>query len=444
MDWRKLFKLFNDLKSKQKLSVSEFAGDAILNETGHILNENTLRKHFAYLKKNDPIFAKEAVAARTGSEGKTTSKTPIKRGRKPAGAASSEGATKKAGGEKAKKTARRTPSKAPKGGKKEEGSDQSAPSNVITMTPLAGVRAKHKNPTERTAAPSEKVVPRGRPATTGVDASITTAGIEEAKQRVVPFMANANVEVSARLLAHLSLLETTQANTIKRIQLVERIMCGEITPEDDEWIDVTTSGIANPLLSLNQYVTTSTAMISDLLMKLHNIASRNFDAGLRLNKDVRDGEAHKAKHSPQVVKAAFELRKAKGWTATETAEWIVEQGVEIPPLMYELIKREVADGQTRSFTDTTEEAPAHILSPQELRARSRLRRDERMIELFKADRREFVAGVVDAGGYGDIDLLGRRREGEGETTSTAEDEIDWDLAREMYGEDFVDEQLQKE
>lgn len=444
MDWRKLFKLFNELKSKQKLSVSEFAGDAILNETGHILNENTLRKHFAYLKKNDPIFAKEAVAARTGSEGKTTGKTPIKRGRKPAGAASNEGAAKKAGGEKAKKTARRTPSKAPKGGKKEEGSDQSAPSNVITMTPLAGVRAKHKNPTERTAAPSEKVVPRGRPATTGVDASITTAGIEEAKQRVVPFMANANVEVSARLLAHLSLLETTQANTIKRIQLVERIMCGEITPEDDEWIDVTTSGIANPLLSLNQYVTTSTAMISDLLMKLHNIASRNFDAGLRLNKDVRDGETHKAKHSPQVIKQAFELRKVKGWTATETAEWIVEQGVEIPPLMYELIKREVADGQTRSFTDTTEEAPAHILSPEELRARSRLRRDERMIELFRADRREFVAGVVDAGGYGDIDLLGRHREGEGETTSTAEDEIDWDLAREMYGEDFVDEQLQKE
>ena len=131
----------------------------------------------------------------------------------------------------------------------------------------------------------------------------------------------------------------------------------------------------------------------------------------------------------KVIREAMKLRDEQGWSDVETAEYIEAFGVKVPTTLMARAAKEIANMQPEAnddgaVDDAELDRAAREYAANKLNAPS-----------FVESRRQAIAELTDTLGLGDHSTDGQRRSGEIEQ-SEDELDIDYDLAREMYGEDF--------
>lgn len=218
-----------------------------------------------------------------------------------------------------------------------------------------------------------------------------------------------------KTMAHMLLIERGRQQVI---DLYAEMQEDSRDKDDDD-------GSPPPVLKLMGVFLSASGAIADLSRTMANLRQS-------YQKELREQEKHDLKvGEPAIIKRAYKLRKEKGLTALETAEYIEMHGGKVPPLLLELVRAELKEPPKK---DDSEGA----VSAEVLEERSRIRQAEAAAQHERtiAAKKLEVAHIVDELGVGDFDENGALNDGALAAPFAEGEEPDDALNAELYGNEF--------
>lgn len=172
------------------------------------------------------------------------------------------------------------------------------------------------------------------------------------------------------------------------------------------------------------------AQISSLINTIYSIRNN-------YRKESREAEKHALSMGQAgIVKLAYERKRENNWSVLEAAEFIEAHGGKVPPLMLEQIKADLRAPKTNTDDEENQTASgAPSLEDLDKIARERAASRRADAALWIEHRREEIAGIVDTGGYGDVDAEGISNEAWLEQELDEDEEEDEEVTRKLYGDD---------
>lgn len=409
MDWLKLYHKFNELKKARKVTLLQFA-------ESEGLNPNTVRKNFARLKAefavvNDPQNLEQPKARKPAPS--TAKKAAPK-------------AIKEVAGGKAQ-------AKAPKSaGVKKPDRDHSAPvpDNVVSLDSGKKKPGKAKTTTNKMlpapAVTNESGVITPKPKKYGLFSRIKPGQAEKYRKDAAKHFETCEQSSFERLYAHVTQLESVRDMMIDGYRLQSGIISGEIPPSHPDYYSLPPS-LPDPDMQASSYLVGITPHIAECHRALFNMKQKAQQHHLMMQK------ANEERTKQNIIRSCFEMKEKEGWNSTQLAEFLAALGIDTPRVVLAQSLKEIEEGTHVPAQEG--EAAGEELSQEELdlRALASAKRRRDAVD-FVAERQKVVTSIVNEGGYGDVDLNGVMREGEGETV-TDEEEFDDEVNRLLYQED---------
>lgn len=177
------------------------------------------------------------------------------------------------------------------------------------------------------------------------------------------------------------------------------------------------------------------SMLNNCTAQISSLVNTIFSIRNNYRKENREAEKHAITMGQTgIVRLAYERRRAYAWSAQETAEFIEAQGGKVPPLLMEMIRTELRNAKP-SESDDAAATSTQSLEDLDKVARERAASRRADSALWIEQRREEIAGIVDTGGYGDVDTDGVSNDPWLEQDLDEDEEEDEEVTRKLYGDD---------
>ena len=418
MNWQEHISNYNKLNVDGNVSIRDYASD-------HGLNYNTARRYLT--KKSSDQTNDQVINDQLAGKGKGTRKAP---------ASSSTRATP--GG--TKKGAART--KAAPANPKKPAAIKKRKAEVIKFEQRGHERHTIDNDWKKGALDNLPVTiehddpkpPALRRVRSGIHQKLTQMDIEGALKKLQDgWLDNLDANLMASALArHDMLLQVHQLAT-EELQIRIDVYNGVITPDDSRWVDLGDNP-RHPMYDLVELNVKCGFALSDAQARISQLAQARTKHKIMLEKHEREMLAVDKEH----IDKAYALVDDGTLTPLEAARWLERRGVKPPATLLVEANKELND-DTPPDSDEVNTLDKDQMD-KEARAYAEMRRNK---DAFLAERRATVAGIVDRGGYGDLDENGQRRDGEG-LDEYDDEEFDVEATQKQYLEEDGAEEWEAE
>ncbi|HFU2857290.1 TPA: hypothetical protein ACGQ50_000830 [Enterobacter cloacae] len=276
--------------------------------------------------------------------------------------------------------------------------------------------------------------PARRRLRTGVNQKLTPYDIAAAVEKLQNgWVDNLDANLMASALArHDMLLQVHQLAT-EELQIRIDVYNGVITPDDSRWVDLGDNP-RHPMYDLVELNVKCGFALSDAQARISQLAQARTKHKIMLEKHEREMLAVDKEH----IDKAYALVDDGTLTPLEAARWLERRGVKPPATLLVEANKELND-DTPPDSDEVNTLDKDQMD-KEARAYAEMRRNK---DAFLAERRATVAGIVDRGGYGDLDENGQRRDGEG-LDEYDDEEFDVEATQKQYLEEDGAEEWEAE
>lgn len=227
----------------------------------------------------------------------------------------------------------------------------------------------------------------------------------------------ADILISAK--ARRLLLENAMKIATSELSIMIDCYNGIITPDDPRYVDLGKDP-KHPIFTHGKSISEAHYAISDCLKTISHLLQNTRKA------TKEDGKDDKEERINTVTAEIYAMLSSGDISPLDAALQLEAKGIKPPPFLLAMANKELTEEPPVDPTATSAVDQEQL--DKEARMYAEMKEGK---EAFLEKRRKAVAGIVDRGGYGDLDEDGQRREGEG-LSEYDDEELDVEATLEQY------------
>ncbi|MEG5932465.1 hypothetical protein UXN85_20580 [Enterobacter hormaechei] len=267
---------------------------------------------------------------------------------------------------------------------------------------------------------------------TGINQKLDIYDVDQAVKDIKAegFLDSLNMDLLITAIARRNLLDNTMKIATTELSIMIDCYNGLITPDDPRYVELGKDA-KHPIFQFGKSISDAHYAMSDCLKTIAHLSQGTRKAKTESQKQTQE------QTTSQLTAEVYEKLAEGELSALDAVMQLEAHGAKPPSFLLSMANKELTEEPPVDPSATSAVDQEQL--DKEARLYASMKEGK---EAFLEERRKAVSGIVDRGGYGDIDENGQRREGEG-LGEYDEEELDVEATQDQYldedGEDWGDD-----